>query len=131
MKSHASKPWRGSEINEAKKVLANAATAILHGEQAAQEAAETARKTFEEGASAEGLPRVSISLPSNVLQACVAAGFAKSNGEARRSIQGGGIKVNDQAVSDEKLELTADMLNGEGSIKFSMGKKRHVLLVPA
>lgn len=121
----------GSEINEAKKILANAATTLLHGDAAAKHAAETAHITFVEGHSAEGLPRFNIALPCSVVQACVDVGFAKSNGEARRSIQGGGIKLNDAAVTDEKLELTSAMLNGEGVIKFSMGKKKHVLVVPA
>jgi tyrosyl-tRNA synthetase len=121
----------GSEINEAKKVLANEATTMLHGRAAADEAAETARKTFEEGISAEGLPTVTLALPVAVLQACVAAGFAKSNGEARRAIQGGGIRVNDVAVSDDKLMLEAKLLNGDGVIKLSSGKKKHVLIRPA
>jgi tyrosyl-tRNA synthetase len=121
----------GSEINEAKKILSNEATAMLHGRAAADEAAETARKTFEEGVSAEGLPTVDLELPAAILQACVAAGFAKSNGEARRSIQGGGIRVNDVAVSDEKLMLDASMLNSDGVIKLSSGKKKHVLIRPA
>ncbi len=121
----------GSEINEAKKVLANEATTMLHGRAAADEAAETARKTFEEGVSAEGLPTVTLALPAGILQACVAAGFAKSNGEARRAIQGGGIRVNDAAASDDKLMLNAAMLNGDGVIKLSLGKKKHVLIRPA
>jgi tyrosyl-tRNA synthetase len=65
------------------------------------------------------------------VQACVDVGFAKSNGEARRSIQGAGIRVNDVAVTDEKLELTSSMLNADGVIKLSMGKKKHVLVSPA
>jgi tyrosyl-tRNA synthetase len=120
----------GAEINEAKKVLANAATAMLHGEAAAHEAAETARKTFEEGASSAGLPTVLADLKSGlgILQAIVLAGLATSNGEARRAIQGGSIKVNDAAVTDDKLSLSAANLNADGAIKLSMGKKRHVLL---
>jgi tyrosyl-tRNA synthetase len=121
----------GAEINEAKIVLANAATALLHGEAAAKLAADTAHKTFVEGQSAAGLPRFSLSLPCGIVQACVDVGFAKSNGEARRGIQGGGIKVNDASVSDEKLELTTAMLNADGVIKLSMGKKKHVLVGPA
>ena len=84
----------GSEINDAKKILAVEATALLHGRKAAEEAAEVARKTFEEGESAEGLPTIELDLSAGVgvLQAAVLAGFATSNGEARRSIQGGGIR---------------------------------------
>ena len=123
----------GAEINEAKKVLANAATALLHGEAAAHEAAETARKTFEEGASAAGLPTVTIdfSQPIGILAALVQAGLASSNGEAKRSIQGGAIKVNDVAVADERQFLSRGDLNADGAIKLSMGKKKHVLVKPA
>ena len=120
----------GAEINEAKKVLANAATALLHGEAAAQGAAETARKTFEEGTSASGLPTISVDLaqPIGILSALVQAGLASSNGEAKRSIQGGAIKVNDVAVTDEKMMISQSDLNSDGAIKLSMGKKKHVLI---
>jgi tyrosyl-tRNA synthetase len=118
----------GAEINEAKKILAHAATTILHGEAAAKLASETARITFEEGASAAGLPTHSLSLPIGILQASVAIGFATSNGDAKRSIQGGAIRVNDQVVTDDKLQLTPELLNEEGAIKVSMGKKKHVLI---
>jgi tyrosyl-tRNA synthetase len=123
----------GMEVNEAKKVLATEATAMLHGRAAAEDAAETARKTFEEGQSAEGLPRVTLDLAGGVglLSAIVAAGFASSNGEARRHIQGGAIRVNDKAVSDDKMQLTAALCDGDGVIKLSMGKKKHVLIVQA
>ena len=123
----------GSEINEAKKILATEVTAMLHGNAIAEEAAETARRTFEEGASAEGLPSITLDLDagSGLLAACVAAGFASSNGEARRSVQGGAIRVNDQQVSDDKLTLNASLLNADGVIKLSMGKKKHVLIRPA
>jgi tyrosyl-tRNA synthetase len=119
----------GAEINEAKKVLATEATAMLHGRDAANEAAETARRTFEEGQSAAGLPTITLDLDQGVglLAACVAAGFASSNGEARRSVQGGAVRVNDEAVSDEKLVLTKALL-ADGVIKLSMGKKKHVLV---
>jgi tyrosyl-tRNA synthetase len=119
----------GAEINEAKKLLATEATAMLHGRDAANDAAETARRTFEEGQSAAGLPTITLDLDQGVglLAACVAAGFASSNGEARRSVQGGAVRVNDEAVSDEKLMLTRALL-ADGVIKLSMGKKKHVLV---
>jgi tyrosyl-tRNA synthetase len=120
----------GSEINEAKKVLANAATALIHGQEAADAAAETARKTFEEGGAAEGLPSVEVELPISVLQALVLAGLCSSNGDAKRNIQGGAIRVNDEGVSNDKLMLDAGLLNSEGAIKLSMGRKKHVLLKP-
>jgi len=126
----------GSEINEAKKVLATEATALLHGRDAANEAAETARRTFEEGALAESLPTVEIPRGEldaglGVLNAFVKAGLVASNGEARRQIKGGGLRVNDQPVNDEKLALSAANLTPEGVIKLSFGKKKHILIKPA
>lgn len=126
----------GSEINEAKKVLATEATALLHGRDAANEAAETARRTFEEGALAETLPTVEIPRGEfeagvGVLAAFVKAELVTSNGEARRQIKGGGLRVNDAAVTDEKMLLTPANLTPEGVVKLSLGKKRHVLLKPA
>ncbi|MFL5216513.1 MAG: tyrosine--tRNA ligase, partial [Microvirga sp.] len=102
---------QGAEINEAKKALADAATTLLHGEEAARTAAETARRTFEEGAIAENLPTVDVAQAEldaglGVLTAFVKAGLVASNGEARRQIKGGGLRVNDVAVTDEKMTLT-------------------------
>jgi tyrosyl-tRNA synthetase len=127
---------RGGEINEAKKVLATEATALLHGREAAETSAETARQTFEEGAVAESLPAVEIPRGEldagiGVLAAFVKAGLVASNGEARRQIKGGGLRVNDAAVTDEKMVLNAGQLTPEGVVKLSMGKKKHVLLRPA
>ena len=125
----------GSEINEAKKILATEATAVVHGREAAEEAAETARRTFEEGAIAENLPTLEIprgelDAGASVLALFVKAGLVASNGEARRQIKGGGIRVNDTPVTDDKMMLTPDVLTPEGVIKLSLGKKRHVLLKP-
>ncbi len=126
----------GSEINEAKKILATEVTAILHGRAAAEEAAETARKTFEEGALAENLP--SIEVPASELEAgvgvlslIVRAGLAGSNGEARRHVQGGAVKINDIGVSDERQSVGSGEVTGDGVIKLSVGKKKHVLVRPA
>jgi tyrosyl-tRNA synthetase len=126
----------GSEINEAKKVLATEATALLHGRDAANEAAETARRTFEEGALAESLPSVEIPRGEldaglGVLNAFVKAGLVASNGEARRQIKGGGLRVNDDPVTDERMSLSPANLTPEGVVKLSLGKKKHVLLRPA
>ena len=123
----------GAEINEAKKVLATEAAALLHGRAKADAAAETARLTFEQGTLAGDLPSVAIGRDDlvaglGVLAAFVKAGLVKSNGEARRQIQGGGLRVNDAAVADERLQLTAAHLTGDGVIKLSLGKKKHVLL---
>jgi len=127
---------QGAEINEAKKALADAATTLLHGAEAARTAAETARQTFEEGSIAENLPRIEVARGEfeaglGVLAAFVKAGLVASNGEARRQIKGGGLRVNDAAVSDEKMVLTPKDLTPEGVVKLSLGRKRHVLLAPA
>jgi len=126
---------RGADINEAKKVLATEATALVHGRASAEEAAGTARKTFEEGMLAETLPTVEIAGGDleegfGVLTAFHKAGLVASNGEARRQIKAGGLRVNDVAVTDEKMVLTPKDLSPEGVIKLSLGKKRHVLLKP-
>ncbi|MGF1627539.1 MAG: tyrosine--tRNA ligase [Alphaproteobacteria bacterium] len=123
----------GAEINEAKKILAFEATKLCRGETAAAEAAETARQTFEEGVSAEGLPTIEVSASElrsgvPVFELLRRAGLAKSSGEARRLIKGGGARVNDVAVSDELQTVGPDDLDGDGCIKLSAGKKRHALV---
>jgi tyrosyl-tRNA synthetase len=126
----------GSEINEVKKILATEVTAMLHGRAAAEEAAETARKTFEEGALAENLP--SVDVPKAELEAglglltlIVRAGLASSNGEARRHVQGGAVRINDVAVADERKLIGSGEITGDGVIKLSLGKKKHILVRPA
>lgn len=126
----------GAGINEAKKRLATEVTALVRGREAAETAAETARRTFEEGALAENLPTVEISRTDlasgiGVLTAFVTAGLVASNGDARRQVKGGGLRVNDNTVTDERAVLTNSDLTPEGVIKLSLGKKRHVLLKPA
>jgi tyrosyl-tRNA synthetase len=126
---------QGQDINEAKKVLATEATALIHGREAADQAAETARRTFEDGALAQSLPTITIPRDDldrgvGVPAAFVLAGLVASNGEARRQIKGGGLRVNDQAVTDEKRMLNPADLSPEGVIKLSLGKKRHILLRP-
>jgi tyrosyl-tRNA synthetase len=123
----------GAEINEAKKILADEATALLHGVAAAEEAAETARKTFEEGALAESLPTVEapgaeFDTGLGVLTAFVRAGLVASTGEARRQIRGGGLRVNDAVLTDEKALITREALQAGGVVKLSLGRKKHVLL---
>lgn len=117
----------GAEINDAKKVLATEATALLHGRAAAGEAAETARRAFEEGQAAETLPTIQASLPAAIIDLAVQAGFAASKGEARRLMRQGGLKLNDTALSDEAQSLTEADLRG-GAAKLSAGRKRHVLV---
>ena len=123
---------QGQEINEAKKILATEATALIHGRDNAFAASETARQTFEEGSIADNLPTVEIPQVElagiGVVAAFVRAGLVASNGEARRQIKGGGLRVNDTVVTDEKQTLTSADMTQNGAIKLSMGKKRHVLL---
>jgi tyrosyl-tRNA synthetase len=125
----------GAELNEAKKILATEATALVHGREAADQAAETARATFEQGQLASELPTIEVPQAEleagfGVLTASVQAGFVKSTGEARRQVKGGGIKVNDVAVRDERQVLTPTDVTSDGVIKLSLGKKRHVLIRP-
>ncbi len=123
----------GAEINEAKKILAFEATKLLHGQEEAQKAAETAKTTFEKGQLSEDLPQIKLTkeeveagLP--ILNAITKAGLASSNGEARRHIKGNAIKLNDEKVSDDKFKITQSDFNEEKSAKLSFGKKRHILL---
>ena len=125
----------GSEINEAKKVLATEATALLHGREKAEAAAETARRTFEEGTLADTLPTVEVSAAEieagiGALALFVRAGLVASNGEARRQIKGGGLRVNDVALDDEKAMIGRAALTGDGVVKLSLGRKKHVLVRP-
>jgi len=124
---------QGAEINEAKKILANEATALCHGAAAAAEAAETARRTFEEGGAAEGLPSVDVAageLDDGLLlyEALQKVGFAGSNSEGRRLIKGGGARINDASVTDEMRKITRDDIGPDDTVKISAGKKRHALL---
>ncbi len=125
----------GAEINEAKKVLATEATALMHGREAGDAAAETARKTFVEGSLAADLPTITV--PAGVLEAGLGvltafgpehAKLVPSTSEARRQIKGGGLRVNDVQVTDEKAALSPSDLTADGVIKLSFGKKKHVLL---
>ncbi|GJE39848.1 tyrosine--tRNA ligase [Methylobacterium persicinum] len=125
----------GAEINDAKKILATEATALMHGREAAEAAAETARKTFVEGTLAADLPTVTV--PASVMEAGLGvltafgpehAKLVPSTSEARRQIKGGGLRVNDVQVTDEKAVLRTSDLTADGVIKLSFGKKKHVLL---
>jgi len=125
----------GSEINEVKKILATEITAVLHGRAAAEQAAETARKTFEEGALAENLP--SVEVPASELESglglltlIVRAGLAGTNGEARRHVQGGAVRINDQQISDERRIIGSGDVTANGVVKLSLGKKKHMLVRP-
>jgi tyrosyl-tRNA synthetase len=123
----------GAEVNEAKKILANEATALLHGRDAAEAAAATARQTFEEGALAESLPTVDVAAAEfeaglGALTAFVRAGLVSSTGEARRQIRGGALRINDVALDDERAVIGRDALHASGVVKLSLGRKKHVLL---
>ncbi|SLN49340.1 tyrosine--tRNA ligase [Oceanibacterium hippocampi] len=126
---------QGQELNEAKKILATEATRLCHGDKAAAAAAETAAQTFEQGALAAGLPTIEI--PTDQLRdgavafvLMVEAGLAASNSEARRLIKGGGARLNDRRIEDELQAVSLDDVTGDGVIKLSAGKKRHVLIRP-
>lgn len=120
----------GAELNDAKNILATEATALAHGRQAAEDARETARQTFDEGMAAEGLPTVTLPSgePVGILEAFVKAGLAKTNSEVRRAIANNAISVNDQRINDPQASLTRDDLNDDQAIKLSFGKKRHALI---
>jgi tyrosyl-tRNA synthetase len=125
----------GQDINEAKKVLATEATALVHGRTAADEAATTARTTFEEGGLAANLPTVEVARGEvagglGVLAAFVKAGLAASNGEVRRAIANNAILVNDVRVTSDKAVIGEADVTAEGVVKLSLGRKRHVLLKP-
>ncbi len=122
----------GAEINEAKKILATAATALAHGTEAAAAAAETARRAFEEGEAADTLPSINVdgaelSAGISAIRLFVESGLAASNGEARRLIRGGGARLNDVAITDEAKMVSSDDLVG-GAAKLSAGKKQHRLV---
>ncbi len=125
----------GVELNEAKKILATETTALVHNRVEAEQAAETARKTFEEGTLSADLPTISLPLSEldrgiGILSLLVQAGLAASNGEARRHIKGGAVRINDVQVSNERSVITGGSLSSDGVIKLSVGKKRHVLVAP-
>jgi len=126
---------KGSDINEAKKILATEATALIHGRPAAEEAAVTARTTFEEGGIGARLPSVEVPRAElqagiTVLNAFVRAGLAASNGEVRRAIANNAVLVNDKRVTTEKAMLGEADVSADGVVKLSLGRKRHVLLKP-
>ena len=125
----------GAEINEAKKVLATEATAMLHGREEAEKAANAARTAFEEGAISADMPTVEVSVADleagvGVLSVFVSAGLAQTNGEVRRLVANSGVSVNDQIVSDPKSIISIKHVTNDGVIKLSLGKKKHVLLKP-
>ena len=115
----------GAEINQAKAVLATEATGLLHGREAAQAAAETARTTFAEGGTGADLPSFSLGDGASILAALTGLGFCVSNGEAKRKIAEGAVRLDDVTVNDPGLMLKA----GPEPLKLSLGKKRHGLLV--
>jgi tyrosyl-tRNA synthetase len=127
---------QGGEINEAKKALATEATSLVHGRAAAEEAAATARATFEEGGLGANLPtievpRAELKAGIGVLSAFVRAGLAASNGEVRRAIANNAIMVNDARVTSEKATIGEADVTADGVVKLSLGRKRHVVLKPA
>ena len=119
---------KGAEINEAKKVLANEATTLLHGSDAARAAAETAQATFELGGAGEKLPTIDGKPGDGLLSLFVAAGLAASNGEVRRAVQGNSVSVNDARVTDPSYTISDSDFGVDDLIKLSLGKKKHALV---
>jgi tyrosyl-tRNA synthetase len=120
---------KGSEINLAKIVLATEATAMLHGRDAAEQAANTAAAQFGGGGADDGLPEFVMSgeVPASIAALFVATGLVDSNGEAKRQAKGGGLRINDIAINDVGAGVP-DALREAGGLKLSLGKKRHVLV---
>jgi tyrosyl-tRNA synthetase len=125
---------QGAELNDAKKVLASEATALAHGRGAADQAAETARRTFEEGTLDENLPTVELPREkvdgATVTSLAQLAGLTSSASEARRHIEGGGLRLNDQPVSDVRAKVSTADFAAKGVIKLSVGRKKHILVKP-
>jgi tyrosyl-tRNA synthetase len=126
---------KGQDINEAKKILATEATAMVHGRDAADTAADTARRTFEEGATALALPSVAVARQDlaaglGILNAFVLAKLAASNGEVRRAIANNAVAVNDSRITSDRHVIGESDITADGVIKLSLGKKQHVLLRP-
>jgi tyrosyl-tRNA synthetase len=124
---------QGAEINEAKKTLATEATALIHGRDAAEKAEETARTTFEQGTLSLTLPTITIESSEitaglGVLNAFVKAGLVASTGEARRQIKSGGLRINDEVITDERRIIKEKDFTDSGIAKLSLGKKKHLLL---
>jgi len=121
---------RGAAVNDAKKILATEACALLHGRAAAEAAAETARRTFEDGVTAETLPSHVAALPAGIVDLLAEAKLVASKGEARRLIAQAGVRLNDVAVTDATAQVTAADLR-DGAAKLSLGRKKHLLVRPA
>lgn len=122
-----------SDINAAKRLLADETTKLAHGADAAGDAAETARLTFEGRLAAEGLPTLHLNASDlsrgiSVLDLLVSAGFTSSRGEGRRLVKGAGVRIDDTVVSDENLRLDASLIGPERPVRLSVGRKRHLLL---
>jgi tyrosyl-tRNA synthetase len=115
---------QGAEINHAKKILADAATSMLHGEEAAAGAADTARRTFEEGAAGEALPTLKVAGAIGLVDALVGLGLAASKNEARRLIAQGGARIDGEAAGKD-VSIAVN-----GNVRISAGKKKHGLLIP-
>jgi len=124
---------KGQDINEAKKILAFEATKLCHGEKAALEAQGTAQKVFEQGGVGDDLPSINIDSARlktgiNIVDLLVEAGLAASKGEAKRLIEGGGAKLNDNKIENTDQKVSDAEMTGEGYIKLSAGKKKHALV---
>ncbi|MFV0430812.1 MAG: tyrosine--tRNA ligase [Alphaproteobacteria bacterium] len=125
----------GSEVNEAKKILADEITTLVHGAEAAKNAKETAQKTFEQGSIGDDLPRFEVPTAQleqgiKAFETLVLTGLCSSNGDARRQIKGGGGRLNGKAFVDATQNVTLADINDEDVIMISLGKKKHALIIP-
>ena len=133
LRSPGLKRWTAPEINEAKKVLANEVTRLCHGDEAAAKAAETARRTFEDGELADGLgtlvvQRGDLEAGLRVVDLLVEANLARSKGAAKRLVRDAGARVNGAVVVDEAAMITMADLDTDGRVRLSAGRKRHALV---
>ena len=120
---------KNKDINQLKIILANEATAMLHGKLESKKAEKTAKKTFEENLSGDSLPSIKVKENINIVDVVVISKLESSKSEIRRLIKGNGIKVNNTVVKDDKLEIKKNILNDQGFFKLSIGKKKHIKVI--
>jgi len=120
---------KNKDINEQKIILANEATKMLHGKSESEKAEKTAKKTFEDNLSGEGLPSINVKENINIVDAIILSKLQNSKSEIRRLIKGRGIKINNTIVENDKIEINKNLLNDQGFLKLSIGKKKHIKVI--
>ena len=120
---------KNKDINKLKIILANEATAMLHGKLESEKAEKTAKKTFEENLSGDSLPSIKVKENINIVDVIIISKLESSKSEIRRLIKGNGIKVNNIVVENDKLEIKKNLLNDQGFFKLSIGKKKHIKVI--